>query len=146
MLDNLERRFTPGEILAVVRDRPLLFEPGTGIAYSSVNTILLGEAIAAATGEDIVTELRTRLLEPLRLEHTYFGGVETGAPISPGLFTLEEGGPLLNTSDFATTGLLTAEGAAGALISTPTTCSSGATRSSAPERMATPACQTAASR
>ena len=43
ILANLAKSFTPDEILAFVRDRPLDFEPGTGVQYSNINTILLAD-------------------------------------------------------------------------------------------------------
>ncbi len=51
VVEDLERRFTIEEALDAVKDRPLQFEPGGGVQYSNVNTILLGAVIEAVTGE-----------------------------------------------------------------------------------------------
>jgi serine-type D-Ala-D-Ala carboxypeptidase/endopeptidase len=49
---------------------PLLWPPATIAAYSNVGFQLLGEALAAATGEDYAALLRSRLAEPLGLSDT----------------------------------------------------------------------------
>jgi serine-type D-Ala-D-Ala carboxypeptidase/endopeptidase len=49
---------------------PLLWRPATIAAYSNVGFQLLGEALAAAAGEDYAALLRRRLAEPLGLLDT----------------------------------------------------------------------------
>jgi D-alanyl-D-alanine carboxypeptidase len=117
VLANLDKTFTADEILAYVRDRPLDFEPGTGVQYSNVNTILLGRIIEIVTGTPLTSVLHQRLLDPLGLAHTYFEAVEDGPRPTPGLFTLTDGGAILNTADFPTRGVLSSIGAAGAMVS-----------------------------
>lgn len=55
-----------------------LFEPGTDWSYSNVNYLLLGEVVDDVTGKPFEVELRTRILEPLGLDDTYFQHVEDG--------------------------------------------------------------------
>ena len=117
VLSNLDRTFTNDDILDFVRDRPLLFDPGTGVQYSNVNTILLGKVVENVTGTSLTTALRQRLIAPLDLTHTYYGATEDGEEATPGVFTLVDGGPLVNTADFPSRGLLSALGAAGGMIS-----------------------------
>jgi D-alanyl-D-alanine carboxypeptidase len=117
VLANLDRRFTTDEIIAFVRDRPLLFEPGTGVAYSNVNTIVLGRVVEVVAGTDLATALRARLLEPLGLTHTYYEADGDGPRPTDGLFTLADGDAVLDTANFAARGLLSALGAAGAMVS-----------------------------
>ena len=117
ILANLDKSFTPDEILAFVRDRPLDFEPGAGVQYSNINTILLAKVVEAVTGTDLTTALHKRLIDPLVLSHTYYAATETGEEATSGVFTLAAGGPLLNTADFPSIGLLSALGAAGAMVS-----------------------------
>jgi D-alanyl-D-alanine carboxypeptidase len=117
ILHNLDKSFTPDEILTFVRDRPLDFEPGTGVQYSNINTILLAKVVETVSGTDLTTAFHQRLIDPLGLSHTYFGVTETGEEPTSGVFTLAPGGPLLNTADFPSIGLLSALGAAGAMIS-----------------------------
>jgi D-alanyl-D-alanine carboxypeptidase len=108
-------RFTPAEILAYVRKRPLLFRPGTRTSYSNVNTILLGEIIARITGRTVGQNLYAELLDPLLLNATKYAAEEK-AKWKPGITTI--GPSALNTDAINYTGDITAEGAAGALVST----------------------------
>lgn len=117
ILANLDKSFTPDEILAFVRDRPLDFEPGTGVQYSNINTILLAKVVEAVTGSDLTAAFHQRLIDPLGMTHTYYSATETGEQPTSGVFTLSDDGPLLNTADFPAIGLLSALGAAGAMIS-----------------------------
>ena len=93
-------------------------DPGTGVQYSNVNTILLGQIIEKVTGTDLTTALHARLFGPLGLSHTYYAAAEPGPNATPGLFTLTEGGPVLNTGDFPHEGVLSALlGAAAGMVS-----------------------------
>lgn len=58
------------ELWDYVCSTPLLWPPATIAAYSNVGFQLLGEALAAATGEDYADLLRSRLAEPLGLSDT----------------------------------------------------------------------------
>jgi serine beta-lactamase-like protein LACTB, mitochondrial len=58
------------EAVAVFKDDPLLFEPGTRYAYSVYNFVLLSAAIEGASGRDFLTYLRERIVKPSRLERT----------------------------------------------------------------------------
>jgi len=79
--------------------------------------ILLGEVVEAVTGTDLTTAFHQRLLGPLGLTHTYYGATEDGPEATSGVFTLTDGGPLVNTADFPSRGLLSGLGAAGGMIS-----------------------------
>ena len=94
VVSDLEHEFTPEEILELVEDRPLEFSPGQGARYSNINTILLGEMIEAATGADIGTAYRERLLDPLVLDDTYYRVTEEGPRPLPGLFSTENREPI----------------------------------------------------
>jgi D-alanyl-D-alanine carboxypeptidase len=108
-------RFTPAEILAYVRRRPLLFTPGTRTSYSNVNTILLGEIIARVTGRTLGQNLHTELLDPLLLNATKYAAEEK-AKWKPGITTI--GGSAFNTDRINYTADIAAVGAAGAMVST----------------------------
>ena len=60
----------PVEALQYFADRSLLFEPGTEYRYSSYGWILVSAAVEAAAGEPFLTFMRTRIFEPLGMEHT----------------------------------------------------------------------------
>jgi len=66
LLANLAKTFTADEILDFVHDRPLMFEPGTGVQYSNINMILLGKVVEAVTGTDLTTAFHQRLLGAAR--------------------------------------------------------------------------------
>jgi serine-type D-Ala-D-Ala carboxypeptidase/endopeptidase len=58
------------ELWDYICSTPLLWPPATIAAYSNVGFQLLGEALAAAAGEDYATLLRRHLAEPLGLPDT----------------------------------------------------------------------------
>ncbi|MEZ4648418.1 MAG: serine hydrolase domain-containing protein [Candidatus Eisenbacteria bacterium] len=54
------------------------FEPGTQHRYSDSGYLLLGRVIEEVTGEDFVSVVRRRILEPLGMTHTDFCGPDEG--------------------------------------------------------------------
>ncbi len=52
------------------------FTPGRSWHYSNTNYLLLGELVKAVTGRSLASEVRTRLLGPLRLRDTWYQAVE----------------------------------------------------------------------
>lgn len=60
------------EMIAMVRDRPPHFEPGTQFAYSTTNYILLGEIIAKVSGQPLADYMREHVYARAKLEHTRF--------------------------------------------------------------------------
>ncbi|NNE69166.1 MAG: serine hydrolase [Rhodothermales bacterium] len=75
MRQDLNRVFSPEEMLAYFLEPPLYFA-GSGASYSNSNYIILQIIVEAATGNALGDEIRSRLLEPLRLTATTFGGDE----------------------------------------------------------------------
>lgn len=74
----------PRTLLAMVKDRPLNFAPGTQHAYSNTNYILIGLAIEGITGVSYWECLSGRLLSPLGME-------DAGPPTEPDARALAEG-------------------------------------------------------
>ncbi|MEY3399206.1 MAG: hypothetical protein RL220_1800 [Bacteroidota bacterium] len=72
-----EHAYTPDEILTDFVPELALFSPGTDFQYSNSNYLILGKMAEAITGNSLAAELRSRIWEPLQLEHTYLGGFET---------------------------------------------------------------------
>lgn len=70
----------PEALLAYVKDKPLVFQPGTGCGYSDTNYILLGMLIEKITGKTAAEEIDSRVVKPLGLKHTY---LETGNENDP---------------------------------------------------------------
>jgi D-alanyl-D-alanine carboxypeptidase len=122
LFEERDRVWTPAEVLAVAAEHEAEFEPGTGYAYSNTNFVLLGEVVRVATGSSWTEQVRTRILDPLELRDTYVAGTDDAAdrpPVVPAYFdvdgdgaqeNVETGGPRKAEE--------TAEGAAGAMVST----------------------------
>lgn len=115
VLADLSHHFTPDEILAFVRDRPLLFPPGTSTSYSNVNTILLGKVISEISGLTLGEALHQDLLDPLSLTDTHYAAEEPSEPVA-GLQPL--GDTLFDVSAIDNTADITSQGAAGAMVMT----------------------------
>ena len=69
---DLTRIFDQDEGVKIAADRGPLFAPGSQLSYSNTNYVLLGRIVEAATGKTIGTELRDRLVAPLRLSRTSY--------------------------------------------------------------------------
>lgn len=61
---------TPEEEIALFRDKPLDFEPGSKFDYSNSNFILLGAVTEKASGKKYVDLLREKILDPLGMKET----------------------------------------------------------------------------
>lgn len=76
---------TPREIVEKALGLPVVLEPGQGFSYSNTNYTLLGMVLEAATGEPVLTVLRSRILVPLALDRTFLDGAEAlPEPLVPG--------------------------------------------------------------
>jgi D-alanyl-D-alanine carboxypeptidase len=64
------REWTTDERIDMATDEPLLYAPGTNWSYSHANFVILGEALAAITGEPVEELIRERIIEPLGMEGT----------------------------------------------------------------------------
>lgn len=70
--------------LALIYDKPALFEPGTDYAYSNTNYLLLGRIMDKTLGYSYRDYIRKEFLQPLGLQHTY--GMLT-EPLLPALMS-----------------------------------------------------------
>lgn len=77
-ISRLER--SPQEIIALVENEPLLFEPGARMEYSNTGYVLLGMAIEAATGQPYAQYIRDTFLTPLALAETGYDDVSLVLP------------------------------------------------------------------
>jgi D-alanyl-D-alanine carboxypeptidase len=64
--------FDPDEGIRVADEHGPLFDPGTDLAYSNTNYLLLAKIVEAATGNSCASELQGRIFEPLELNHTSY--------------------------------------------------------------------------
>jgi D-alanyl-D-alanine carboxypeptidase len=107
----------PTELLEdVVNDTPN-FAPGEDFEYSNSNYVLAGMIIEAVSGNGLFEEIRTRIWEPLGLEHTYGGGYDDFSEASAGIWWNFGGGVNpYNTIDY--TSILSFAYGAGNLVTT----------------------------
>lgn len=76
-LSNPTVAYLPGALVDVALSHPPLFEPGADWYYSNTNYILLGMIIESVTGETAAAAIRSRLLGPQSLDHTFLDGDES---------------------------------------------------------------------
>lgn len=72
--DHFVKTFPPDSMLAIAFSRPNNFEPGTQYEYCNTNTVLLGLLMEKVSGKTARTVIEEKLLQPLQLSHTYWGG------------------------------------------------------------------------
>lgn len=65
-----EKSYTKAEILGLVKDLPLEFEPGTKWAYSNTNYFLLGMVIEKVSGKSYPDFMSERIFKPLGMTST----------------------------------------------------------------------------
>lgn len=69
---NRARFRTVNDFLEIIKNEPLLFEPGTQQEYSNSGYVVLGGIIEKVTGKSYTENLKERLLLPLDLENTHY--------------------------------------------------------------------------
>lgn len=120
LLADRDREWSTDELLALVAGVRRDFAPGTDYLYSNTGYILLGRVIDTVTGSTWAAEIQRRILDPLRLRHTYIAGSEpVPGGVLPGYVDEDMDGDVDNVE----TGrpwpaLETSEGPAGAIVST----------------------------
>lgn len=70
----------PEDLVALAATKQPYFEPGQGWQYSNTDYIVAGMIVEAASGETAAEAMRTRILDPERLAHTYLDGYEEAVP------------------------------------------------------------------
>lgn len=74
-LKNMDKQYTPIELIAIAEKHSPYFAPGKDFHYSNTNTIFLGLIIEKVTGNSLQLEIQKRILDPLGMKETTF---ETG--------------------------------------------------------------------
>ncbi len=69
----LTRSVTPGEIVDLFRNRPLLFTAGSSCSYSNSGYVILGQIIEQASGESYANGIQRNILAPLGMANTTYG-------------------------------------------------------------------------
>jgi D-alanyl-D-alanine carboxypeptidase len=80
ILANPNRVYQPSELLKWIG--PPLFAPGTGWEYSNTNYLLAGIIVEQVSGISLDSFMRTYILQPLGLTHTYFWNETLGYPLA----------------------------------------------------------------
>lgn len=112
--DRISRiRHTPRQLIDLVKDLPLEFEPGTKFEYDNTGYVLLGCVIEAVSGMPYRDYLEQKLLEPLGLRHSGYDdgrGIleKTAQPYADGVDGVVRAGPADISNAYA----------AGAMVST----------------------------
>jgi D-alanyl-D-alanine carboxypeptidase len=79
LADSLSRRpYEPRQLLDIAFAYPPSFAPGEAgrWEYSNTNYVLLGMIVESATGQDVASLLRERILTPIGADATFFAGSE----------------------------------------------------------------------
>ncbi|HEY9378417.1 MAG TPA: serine hydrolase domain-containing protein, partial [Jiangellaceae bacterium] len=120
LLENRDRVWSTDEMLALVANVRRDFAPGTDYLYCNTGYLLLGSVIDTITGSTWAAEIRRRILDPLRLRHTYVAGAEpVPGGVLPGYADADMDGDVDNVDAGGPwPSLETTEGPAGAIVST----------------------------
>jgi D-alanyl-D-alanine carboxypeptidase len=68
--NDLQRRWTPAELIAVAEAAGRFGEPGDAHHYSNTNYVVLGEIVEQLTGHPWDEEVAARIVAPLGMTHT----------------------------------------------------------------------------
>ncbi len=112
------RHWSTQELLALAAQARPDFAPGRRFAYSNTNYILLSEVIEAATSRPWWQALEQQVLEPLGLEQTVMPTVDEVPTIASGHADLDRDATRDSLAGRPYGSVVTAAGAAGALVST----------------------------
>lgn len=104
VLNNPNKNWTQEELLKYVYGvDPYPLNDPYPAHYSSTNTLLLSMCIESATGEKHSRLLRTKVLEPLGMNNTYYQGREDiPSTAAQGYFDLHNNGEINNVSNLIT--------------------------------------------
>lgn len=110
--------WTPEDCFALMGEP--YFAPGSGWHYSNTNYQLLGVIVEEVTGEPFGRALRSRIMDPLGLESTWYDATEDpGRPRAHAFLDIDgDGSPEDLTALVPNTSFITAAGAAGAVVTT----------------------------
>ncbi len=71
VMSNPLKKWTPEEIMGLVKDKPLDFVPGEKHSYSNTNYIILGMLVEKLSGVNWETFVTQNILKPLNMNDTY---------------------------------------------------------------------------
>ena len=71
---------TPAEIIALTKDEPLEFAPGSRYAYNNTGYVMLGAIIEKLSGMTYAEFVKKNIFEPLGMTHSYYGSATALIP------------------------------------------------------------------
>ena len=77
----MDKDFSLADLIGIIENEPLLFEPGKGNRYSNSGYVVLGAVIEKVTGKSYEDNLRERIVEPLGLKNVYYSKSEKAKQI-----------------------------------------------------------------
>lgn len=114
MANEITNSYTRDKIMALFKDKPLDFEPGTNWSYSNSGYSMLGYIIEKVTGKPFEQVMHEMILQPLHMDHSGFDFTHLKSPDkATGYLTLND-----NTKTVAPVVDSSISFAAGALYST----------------------------
>jgi D-alanyl-D-alanine carboxypeptidase len=110
------RRWTAEEVVSLVADLPLRFEPGSSMSYSNTNYSIAGLIAEEVTGEPLADLIRSRISQPGGLAATYLEELEPAPQMAvSGHFDINFDGEPDNVRGVPYTALVTSGAAAGGM-------------------------------
>ncbi len=70
---NENQSYTALELISLVKDRPLIFQPDSQFRYTNSNYLLLGYIIEIITGSDYASFIESNITNPLGMFNTEYG-------------------------------------------------------------------------
>lgn len=67
-----EKDFSVSQLVDIIKDEPLLYEPGTGQEYSNSGYVVLGALIEKISGKSYEENLKERIFKPVGLGNVYY--------------------------------------------------------------------------
>lgn len=103
VLNDPPHNWTSAELIRYVYGDEPVFAPGTDVEYSNTNFLLLAMILDKVTGGDHSKALRTKVLDPLGLNDTYYYWHEAlPAAVAQGYFDFYNNGTILNITNYNT--------------------------------------------
>ena len=116
---DFSQLYSPEYVLENIVSSVPVFQAGTDFQYSNSNYVLASLIVEAVTGNSVQSELRTRIWNPMQMNHTYFGSYETYSEPTAGVWW-NFGDGVTDYSDMPTKSMLSYAIGAGNIVTCPT--------------------------
>ncbi|NUS74148.1 MAG: beta-lactamase family protein [Corynebacteriales bacterium] len=100
--DNRNNNYAPAQLVEIATREPLQFTPGSQFGYSNTDYIVLAMLIEKVTDHSFATELKKRIIRPLKLRDTSLAGSSPTLknPSMRGYETLSDAGELTDVTRY----------------------------------------------